>query len=102
MVSRSGFGISPVGFTLMDISQKRLTPYIRTTGGLIYMDRSFPTDGARKLNYTFDITLGANLKFNPFGLISFGYKFHHISNAETGNENPGLDSNFLFLKLSIQ
>lgn len=102
MVSRSGFGLSPVGFTLMDNTQKRLTPYIRTTGGMIFMERNFPTDGARKLNYTFDITLGANLRFNTFAMISFGYKFHHISNAETGNENPGLDSNFLFLKFSIQ
>jgi hypothetical protein len=64
------------------------------------MQNNFPTDEARRLNYTFDITIGCNFKTNTVGMVSFGYKFHHISNAETGNENPGLDSNFLFLKIS--
>ncbi|MEQ8525436.1 acyloxyacyl hydrolase [Gracilimonas sp.] len=102
IVSRKGFGLSPIGFTLMNSSQKLFTTFVRTTGGMIFMESNFPTDDARKLNFTFDITLGANFRFNSFGMISFGYKFHHISNAETGTENPGLDSNFLFLKLSIQ
>ena len=101
IASRSGFGLSPVGFKLIKASQKKLIPFVRTTGGIIFMENNFPTDRARRLNFTFDITLGANLRLNSFGVISFGYKFHHISNAETGNENPGLDSNFLFLKFSI-
>ena len=102
MVSRSGFGLSPVGFALTNSEAKGFSPFIRTTGGIILMEKNFPTDDARKLNFTFDITFGGNYRFNSFGMLSFGYKFHHISNAETGDENPGLDSNFLFLKLSIQ
>ncbi|HBQ60412.1 MAG TPA: hypothetical protein DD671_12530, partial [Balneolaceae bacterium] len=74
---------------------------IQTTGGFIYMESNFPTDQARRFNFTFDVTLGANIPISHFAGISLGYKFHHISNAETGKENPGLDSNFLFLTLSI-
>lgn len=102
MVSRSGFGLSPVGFSLTDHTPNQFSSFFRTTGGLIFMESNFPTDDARKLNFTFDITFGGSYRLNSVGVISFGYKFHHISNAETGEENPGLDSNFLFLKFSTQ
>lgn len=101
MVNRTGFGLSPVGFTLSQQTDSFLHPYIQTTGGFIYMESNFPTDQSRRFNFTFDVTLGANIPISHFAGISLGYKFHHISNAETGEENPGLDSNFLFLTLSI-
>jgi hypothetical protein len=100
-VSRSGFGFSPVGFALTHSISDLIGPFLQTTGGIIYMEDNFPTDKARSLNFTFDITLGNSFSLNRFALLSFGYKFHHISNAQTGSENPGLDSNFLFLTLSI-
>lgn len=102
IVTRSGFGVSPVGFALTQSSPQRITPFVQTTGGIIYMESNFPTDKSRRLNFTFDITVGGKIKINSFSTVSLGYKFHHISNAETGKENPGLDSNFLFLTLSIQ
>lgn len=101
-VSRSGFGVSPVGFAITNSLSNWLTPYIQSTGGIIYMEDNFPTDQARTLNFTFDITLANSFTINRFSIISIGYKFHHISNAQTGEENPGLDSNFFFLTFSIQ
>lgn len=101
-VSRSGFGLSPIGFLWKGKSSKRIIPFAHTTGGLIFMESNFPTDLSRRLNYTFDVTLGVNLRLGRAALLSFGYKFHHISNAETGKQNPGLDSNFLFLSISTQ
>lgn len=102
ITTRKGFGISPVGFLLTEGRFRSFTPFMQTTGGIIYMNDYFPTNQSRRLNFTFDITIGGNIPITRgFGL-SLGYKFHHISNAETGNENPGLDSNFLFLSLSIE
>lgn len=101
-VSRSGFGISPIGFSLTNSFSNWYAPYIQSTGGIIYMEDNFPTDQARTLNFTFDITIANSFTINRFAIVSVGYKFHHISNAETGIENPGLDSNFLFLTFSIQ
>ncbi|HKK63919.1 MAG TPA: acyloxyacyl hydrolase [Bacteroidales bacterium] len=99
--SNSGFGISPAGFLIKKTTSKWFTPFAQTTGGIIFMDDFFPTDEARRLNFTFDIILGNIFQITPYSDISLGYKFHHISNAQTGNQNPGLDSNFIFLKLSI-
>ncbi len=101
-VSRSGFGLSPVGFSLSNFISNWSAPYFQTTGGIIYMEDNFPTDQARSLNFTFDITIANSFTINQFAIIAIGYKFHHISNAQTGLENPGLDSNFLFLTFSIQ
>lgn len=101
-VARSGFGFSPVGFSMTNNISRIFSPYLQTSGGVIYMEDNFPTDRARSLNFTFDITLGNSIYLNNHASLSFGYKFHHISNAETGQENPGLDSNFLFLTFSIQ
>lgn len=100
--TRAGFGISPVGFLVTEERFKHFTPFIQTTGGIIYMNDYFPTDQSRRLNFTFDITIGGNVALTHGLGLSLGYKFHHISNAETGNENPGLDSNFLLLSLTIQ
>ncbi|MDR9416259.1 MAG: acyloxyacyl hydrolase [Gracilimonas sp.] len=100
-VNRSGLGISPVGFLITQHLNIPLTPYLQSSGGIIYMENNFPTDKSRRLNFTFDITIGSIISLNSFSKIYLGYKFHHISNAETGDENPGLDSNFLFINLSF-
>lgn len=102
MVNRSGFGLSPVGFMFNKYSENRFSPFFQATGGFIYMQDYFPTDRSKRFNYTFDIALGLNLKLNHSFILSTGYKFHHISNAETGIENPGLDSNFFFITISTQ
>lgn len=99
---RSGAGISPIGFKMVYTNSNFWNPYVRTSGGIIYMNDKFPTDKARHLNFTFDIDLGNTFHLDENTFLSLGYKFHHISNAETGKENPGLDSNFFFLKISIQ
>lgn len=97
----SGFGVSPVGFFISKPFSDNIFPFIQATGGLIYMEQMFPTDLARRLNYTFDVTIGASLQFMRQNAFTVGYKFHHISNAQTGYENPGLDSNFLFFSFSL-
>lgn len=98
---RTGFGISPAGFMIERFPDKLFSPYLRATGGIILLDRKFPTDKSRRLNFTFDISAGGRLRITGHTALSFGYKFHHISNAQTGTENPGLDSNFLYLSLNI-
>ncbi|MEP2446371.1 MAG: acyloxyacyl hydrolase [Balneola sp.] len=97
-----GLGISPIGFLLEKKINNFLSYELSVSGSFILVDHEFPTDNGRKLNFTFDpsLTLQANLSESVN--LSGGYKFHHISNAQTGKENPGLDSNFLFLNITIK
>lgn len=101
-VKNSGFGFSPVGFLFEKSINSSFSYQLGISGSFILIDENFPTDKGRKLNFTFDPTFSLLTKISKsFNLVT-GYKFHHISNAQTGIENPGLDSNFLFLSLIIK
>ena len=66
------------------------------------MEATFPTDKGRRLNFTFDPSFSIETKLTKSLSFASGYKFHHISNGQTGKENPGLDSNFIFLSLILK
>lgn len=94
-----GLGISPLGYTF----NKKLTAKsdldIGIKSGIMLLNKKFPTDQARRLNYSFDLSLALqHFLFNKTS-VSLGYKFHHLSNAQTGKHNPGIDSNFIFFTL---
>ncbi len=96
-----GFGISPLGLGITNEFSKIVSIAMYSYSGLILMDKRFPTDKGRKLNYTFSLSVETILKTSDHISLSLGYKFHHISNAQTGKENPGVDSNFLTLSLIL-
>lgn len=96
-----GFGISPIGLGIKKSILKKLSYSLYSFGGIILMNKKFPTDEGRKLNYTFSLSADTALEISKFVSISLGYKFHHISNAQTGNENPGIDSNFITISLTL-
>lgn len=99
---RQGLGISPIGFLLEKKINTFLSYELSVSGSFILIDDEFPTDNGRKLNFTFDPSFALQANLSESVNLSGGYKFHHISNAQTGKENPGLDSNFLFLSITIK
>ena len=95
----TGFGISPLGYQfLKPINQENFLNF-GIKSGIMFMEKFFPTDKARRLNYTFDLSFSLQRFVLPKTSVSLGYKFHHISNAQTGKHNPGVDSNFIFITL---
>ncbi len=94
----SGLGISPLGYNFV----KPFKYFDLETGiksGLTLINKTFPTNKGRRLNYSFDIKLAIQRQLFSKSYLSLGYKFHHISNAQTGSENPGVDSNFIFFSI---
>lgn len=94
-----GFGLSPWGFDLIKPVNRLVSYKLGTSGSIIYMNKFFPTDKSRRLNFAFDLSAVIQKQFSNRLSFSFGYKFHHISNAQTGKQNPGLDSNFIFISI---
>ncbi len=94
----SGYGVSPLGY-LMITPLRNMNIYAGLKSGIMLMNKTFPTDKGRRINYSFDISFGLNRAIQKNTFLSLGYRFHHISNAQTGNQNPGIDSNFLFLSI---
>jgi len=93
-----GYGISPLGYQVI-YQPNKFKLYGSLTSGLMLMSGTFPTDKGRRVNYSFDITMGIKKEIQENTFLSLGYRFHHISNAQTGSQNPGIDSNFLFLSI---
>lgn len=99
--SLSGFGITPLGLRINFMQSRRLQPFLGISGGFMFLDRPFPDDRGEKFNFTFGAGGGLEILLNAQSSISFGYKYFHLSNGETGQVNPGIDSGFFFASLSF-
>lgn len=96
-----GVGGSPVGAQVNFVHFHRVEPFLTSGGGFLYFNhRMFGT--TQQFNFTAQLGGGVQL-FTPnrHSAIDIGYKYHHISNANLGNRNPGLDSQMLFVGVSL-
>ncbi|NGP76476.1 acyloxyacyl hydrolase [Balneolaceae bacterium YR4-1] len=99
--SLSGFGITPLGLRSNFFAGNKLQPFLDASGGMIVFNDPFPDIRGKKFNYTLGIGGGLEYLLNARSSLSFGYKYFHISNGERGQVNPGIDSSFFFLALTI-
>lgn len=100
-ISDFGSGISPLGFQYNFRPDQKVQPFIFTSGGFLYLHKPFPDARGKKFNFTFELGTGIQVYHgNSYGII-FGYTFHHFSNAETGQVNPGVDSNLLYIGITF-
>jgi hypothetical protein len=95
-----GWSLDPLG--LSSFVQLNKTTHLRNTvyGGFTIMPYTFPTDKGRRLNFNFELQSTIEQALGKQYVLSFGGAFHHISNAQTGEQNPGIDSIYLLLRLS--
>ena len=56
---------------------------------------------ASQFNFTLQIAPGLRYFLNKRAALSLEYRFHHISDANTTEHNPGLNSYFVLLGFSI-
>ena len=98
------FGLTPVGFQLHFRRKAKIQPFISANAGLLIFnktipdDRSavFPTRNGKHLNFTLAGGGGVDFLTDSGKTFTLGFKFHHISNASTGNINPGFDQNLFY------
>lgn len=95
-----GAGLAPIGFRIDYEGLGRVRPYFAASGGFLYFTERIPATGV-KFNFTYDFGVGAQLFLDPSQALTFGYKYHHISNGGIGDSNPGFDSNILYAGFSI-
>jgi len=96
-----GIGGSPIGAQVNFVHYRHIEPFLTSGGGFLYFNhRMFGT--TQQFNFTAQLGGGVQLfTSNRRTAIDLGYKYHHISNANLANQNPGLDSHMLFIGLSI-
>jgi hypothetical protein len=90
-----GAGATPLGLQLNCRNTRRVQPFINSTAGFLYFNRQVPVVYSSQFNFTFDLGGGVEVR-GEHGSWSLGYRYHHISNANTGTRNPGVDSSLLW------
>jgi hypothetical protein len=87
-----GGGMSPLGQRINFFPRRSLQPYFAANAGFLVFTTSVPTIGATAFNFDFEFAMGLEWYRRPGHAWSVDYRYHHISNAYTGNENPGIDN----------
>jgi opacity protein-like surface antigen len=94
-----GAGGSPIGAQISFLYSHRLQPFLTSDGGFLYFNRQM--FGATQFNFTAQLGAGVQVFTSKHHSIDFGYKYHHISNANLGRINPGMDSHVVFVGVSF-
>jgi hypothetical protein len=95
-----GAGAAPFGLKLYVGSSHNLRFYGAGAIGGLWFTRHMPVPQARRFNILAEAGGGFELMRPSGRAVQLGYKFHHLSNANTAASNPGLDSHVFYLGLS--
>lgn len=95
--TRYAFGASPFGLQFNFRPKKKLQPYFGLSLSALVFNKKTPNDTGTRLNFGSEGGVGIEYRLKDKKAVTFGYKFYHISNASRGIENPGYDSQMLYL-----
>ena len=96
-----GVGVAPVGLRLSLQLGPGVSAFAGGNGGGVAFARAFPKPAARSLNFLG--SAGAGLRIGSRGGRSYivGYRFTHLSNANTAVENPGFNAHIFYLGITL-
>jgi opacity protein-like surface antigen len=95
-----GIGGSPAGIQVNWVRYHRIQPFLASGAGILYFNRQL--FGATQLNFTFQVGMGIELFASEHHSLDIGYQYHHISNANLGPYNPGMDSHVVFVGVTFR
>ena len=96
-----GAGITPFGLKLNFGQESWIKPFIAASVGFLYFTAEVPVHDAARFNFTPEVGLGVQFFLTPKRAVTLGYKYFHISNANTAERNPGIDNNVIYAGFSF-
>lgn len=99
--SAFGIGINPAGILTRWRADRLISPFLGMVVGGLFFDRATPTTQSTRFNFTAAIETGLRLSLpgqHPTFVLT--YRLHHLSNAGTGRENPGIASHLFTIGLT--
>ncbi len=104
-----GAGIAPIGLQLNFRRSKRVQPFAGGSLGFIYFTEPVPDErsviepgrAGKQFNFTADFGGGVQFFTSERRALTFGYRYHHLSNGNRGEINPGFDSNLFYAGFSF-
>jgi hypothetical protein len=92
--------LSPLGARAIWMPGRRIEPTFETSLGVVVSSRDIPVDGTTLFNYQFSFGPGVQVFASRLTALRVEYVFRHISNANSGTLNPGIDQGVFRLTLS--
>ncbi len=87
-----GEAISPIGMRWNFLPRRTFQPFFEGHGGDMFSTHPIPVQNAGSFNFTFDFGVGLEWYRTHSRSLRFEYRFHHISDHNTTNYNPGIDN----------
>ncbi|MGA8086873.1 MAG: acyloxyacyl hydrolase [Terracidiphilus sp.] len=88
----AGEAMSPMGLQLNFLPRNKTQVFLIGHGGYIYSTRAIPVENAGSFNFTFDGGVGVEFYRTNTQSIRAEYRYHHFSNKNTADANPGADN----------
>ncbi len=88
-------GISPIAFRAGFLPGRRLQPILGLTGGFVASPRDIPMFDTSAFNFTFSFGAGFQFWRDRTHATQIEYRIQHLSNADIGFSDPGVDSQMI-------
>lgn len=96
-LSTRGLGTYPLGLRLEFRQWQWIRPFIAGQTGIFYFSDAVPNERGHHVNFVAGLGGGLRMTLTDRTVLTFGYRYHHLSNGFRGSINPGLDANVLYL-----
>lgn len=97
----AGEAMSPVGLQLNFAPRHKTQLFVIGHGGYMYSTQPVPVVNAGSFNFTLDVGAGVELYRSRTRSIRAEYRYHHLSNKNTAQANPGVDNGLLQVTYSF-
>jgi opacity protein-like surface antigen len=94
------FAISPIGARISGFNSHKLQSTFSTDMGMVFSTRDLPIDDSSSFNFLFSFGPGFEYFYTPNNAVRLEYLYRHLSNANLGATNPGVDQGTFRLTLS--
>ncbi len=91
-----GFSFNPVVLKWNFTAGRHVVPYVAAEAGVLVTTKEVPPGDTSKVNFTPTIAAGIYIFRTERRALEFSGHVTHISSANLGNENPGINSSLQF------
>ena len=88
-------GFTPGGIRINLAPRHRLQPTFSSDAGYVFSTQPVPVSTAGSFNFCFDFGGGLEWFYSGKRSVRLEYQVQHLSNKNTADENPGIDSGFV-------
>jgi hypothetical protein len=95
-----GFGVTPLVWRWNFEPRGRLVPFAELAGGALWSRDPIPAE-TTTANFTAHAGYGVRYFFRPREALVISYRFHHISNGNRLERNPGVNAHVIQVGFSL-